>query len=129
MAKKMRSDIAEAKDVPENYLPMIKSGRIEEVKSVLDEMGIANSVNSNGKETWGTINRNKDGKGYGQEIQETDIYKVPDLAGMGAKDAVYLLHRRKMKVLIEGYGTVMGQSIPPGSDAIEGETITLTLSP
>ena len=129
MAKKMRSDIAEAKDIPENYLPLIKSGKMEEVKTVLDEMGITNSVNGNGKETWGTINRNKDGKGYGQEIQETDIYKVPDLAGMGAKDAVYLLHRRKMKVLLNGYGSVIEQSIPPGIDAIEGETITLTLSP
>ena len=53
--------------------------------------------------------------------------KVPNVAGMGAKDAVYLLQQRGLKVRLNGAGEVQQQSIPPGSEAIRGKTITLVL--
>ena len=129
MIRKMRRSLDEVKDKPENFLPVIKSGKMSEVSTVLDEMGIEHSIEKGKDDAWGMMSRTKDGKEYEYEIQETDIYKVPDLTGMGLKDAVYLLHRRKMKVLHEGYGKVVGQNIPAGSDALEGATITLTLQP
>lgn len=127
MAKELRSDIQEAKDKPENMLPLIKSGNSSEATGILNEMGIAYSMNGEEENAWGELKRKRDGKGYDLKVQETDIRKMPDLTGMGAKDAVYLLHRRKQKVILNGYGTVKRQSIPAGSSIVEGNTVTLTL--
>ena len=129
MTKKMRRSVEEVKDCAENFLPEIKSGNRKDIEIILSEMGISYTKDNAEKDSWGSMKRLEESKGYEYETQETDIYKIPDLEGMGAKDAVYLLHRRKMKVLLEGYGKVVRQSIPKGSDAIEGETITLTLEP
>ena len=48
---------------------------------------------------------------------------------MGAKDAVFLLQECKLKVLLDGYGTVTAQSIKPGNIAKEGDVVKLTLHP
>lgn len=53
---------------------------------------------------------------------------VPDVTGMGLKDAVYLLEKEGLQVLVQGSGTVQSQSIAPGSAAAKGQTIVLQLS-
>jgi hypothetical protein len=53
---------------------------------------------------------------------------IPDLKGMGLKDAVYILEHSKLKVKIIGKGRVQSQSLQPGTKLIEGESITLQLS-
>lgn len=40
---------------------------------------------------------------------------VPDVRGMGARDAIYILENLGMSVSIEGYGRVKKQSIKPGT--------------
>ncbi len=52
---------------------------------------------------------------------------VPDVRGMGAKDAVYLLECRGLKVRIEGVGHVVSQSLPPHSRYKKGQTIHIKL--
>ena len=44
------------------------------------------------------------------------------------KDAVYLLENAGLNVIVEGRGTVIGQSIQPGSRIVKGEIIKLTMS-
>lgn len=53
---------------------------------------------------------------------------VPDVTGMGLKDAVYLLENEGLQVQIQGSGTVQSQSIAPGNRAARGLTIVLQLS-
>jgi len=53
---------------------------------------------------------------------------VPNVIGMGASDALYLLENKGLKVSIEGRGTIKEQSLPAGSVIIKGKTIKLTLS-
>ncbi len=57
----------------------------------------------------------------------TSLHSMPDLSGMGARDAVYLLEKMGLRVRISGYGLVRKQSIAPGSPAREGEVISLEL--
>ena len=57
------------------------------------------------------------------------LKKVPDVTGMGVKDAVYALQQRGLRVRINGCGEITRQDIPAGSDAVKGKTITLTASP
>ena len=58
-----------------------------------------------------------------------DLVTVPDVEGMGAKDATYLMQKCGLNVVIKGYGTVKLQSIPAGRRPIEGDTVRLTLQP
>lgn len=52
---------------------------------------------------------------------------VPDVVGMGLRDAIYLLEKQGLTVQIQGSGTVQTQSIPAGSAISKGQTILLHL--
>ena len=56
------------------------------------------------------------------------LNKVPDVTGMGVKDAVFALQKRGLRVRINGCGEITKQDIPVGSVATKGKTITLTAS-
>lgn len=51
---------------------------------------------------------------------------VPDVRGMGLRDALFLLENKGLKVRLQGHGRVRSQSIAPGSK-IQGQTIELTM--
>jgi cell division protein FtsI (penicillin-binding protein 3) len=52
---------------------------------------------------------------------------VPNVKGMGAKDAIYVLENMGLKVNMQGKGFVREQSIPPGAKVIKGSQIFLKL--
>ena len=52
---------------------------------------------------------------------------VPNVKGMGAKDAIYILENLGLKVRLSGRGFVRQQSLTPGSRVKKGNQITLTL--
>ena len=52
---------------------------------------------------------------------------VPDVMGMTAKDAVFLIENTGMVANIKGYGKVVKQSINPGSAITRGVIVELTL--
>jgi cell division protein FtsI (penicillin-binding protein 3) len=54
---------------------------------------------------------------------------VPDVKGMGAKDAFYLLKQAGLRVGLSGYGRVVAQSISAGQTAQKGAYIQITLKP
>ena len=58
------------------------------------------------------------------------IYRniMPDVTGMGVKDAVYMLEMSGLQVTIKGKGKVKEQSITPGTVITKGQSIILQLS-
>ena len=54
---------------------------------------------------------------------------IPNVVGMSAKDAVYLIENKGIHVRLKGYGKVVKQSIPAGkiADAFRGGLMILTL--
>ena len=52
---------------------------------------------------------------------------VPDVKGMGARDAVYLMESRGIKVTLKGRGKVCRQSLQPGLRAVKGQRCHLIL--
>ncbi len=52
---------------------------------------------------------------------------VPDVSGMGLKDAVFLLSNTGLKPVVRGSGKVIAQSILPGSRFRKGYPITIEL--
>ena len=55
-----------------------------------------------------------------------DDKTVPNVEGMGLRDALYLLENRGLRVEVKGYGKVVLQSIKPGTKA-RGQNIKITL--
>ena len=53
---------------------------------------------------------------------------MPNILGMGARDAVYRLEKSGVKVNIVGRGKVTEQSIPAGTTIKKGMICTLKLS-
>ena len=52
---------------------------------------------------------------------------VPDVVGMGARDAVYCMQQAGLRVKIRGTGLVQEQSIPADTPKMKGKTVTLKL--
>ncbi len=63
-------------------------------------------------------------------IESAKVYEgyVPDVSGLGLKDAVYLLEKEGMQVQVKGKGKVQLQSVAPGSRIYKGQKIILQLS-
>lgn len=55
------------------------------------------------------------------------ITGVPNLKGMGARDAVYMLESQGYRVSLEGAGVVIGQNPEPGKLTEVGSVVTLNL--
>ena len=62
-----------------------------------------------------------------RELNKDDLTIIPDVIGMGAKDAVFILKKRGVAVSLQGKGAVKTQSIQPGSKITEGQEIKLVL--
>jgi cell division protein FtsI (penicillin-binding protein 3) len=52
---------------------------------------------------------------------------VPNVVGMGLRDAIYVLENKGLQVKIVGRGAVVKQSINPGSKINKGSEITIQL--
>jgi len=68
-----------------------------------------------------------DKKGLDMQESATTDNLVPNVVGMGAKDAVFLLENCGLKVSLSGYGKVDSQSMTSGSKIVKGQTVILTL--
>lgn len=53
--------------------------------------------------------------------------QIPDVRGMGARDAIFLLENLGMKVSVSGRGAVVSQNPMPGSGLRPGETVQILL--
>ena len=56
-----------------------------------------------------------------------DDQTMPNVVGMGLKDALFLLESRGLRVSFSGRGSVQYQSIAPGTRISRGGAVTITL--
>jgi len=90
-------------------LPNKAIGYTEDFKNVLTYLEIPFKRENRG--SWSKVNR-RSNKMQVDEFQFKSKL-VPNVIGMGARDAIYLLENLGLKVELEGYGKVVEQSIPP----------------
>ena len=62
-----------------------------------------------------------------KETTSAEYGVVPDVIGMGARDAVYSIRQAGMQVKLRGTGQVYEQSLPGGTKDSQGKTITINL--
>jgi cell division protein FtsI (penicillin-binding protein 3) len=107
MARHLKLSIDDAHDEQSVIVPDVKNGNTEDANMILKKLGIDKRVQ-------------RDEAKYSEHI-------TPDVTGMGAKDAVYLLESRGLKVRVHGRGKVKRQSYPAGRQIVKGSECVLTM--
>ncbi len=106
-----------------NNLPITKEGNATDFKTITNHLKIPNTINTS--DEWVKVNSS------GTKLTAKKIRfnkgTVPNVKGMTAKDAIYLLEKEGLVVRITGYGKVVHQSILPGTEIKKGVIINLTL--
>ncbi|MBR6181733.1 MAG: transpeptidase family protein [Prevotella sp.] len=130
MAHNLSMDISSAVDEKGERRPTILNGNLFSAQTVLSHLGFESKCQwaTNGKSSpfWGII-----GMTPNQYLLEqksiTDDDRVPNVVGMGARDAIYLLERHGFKTQVEGRGKVVEQSLVAGEKATKGSTCILRM--
>ncbi len=124
-ARSLKLPVAEvAKDSVNPLLPDVKIGLTKEITSILNTL---------------KIKAMKTGTNIGlvkSEIRDSAILMsavanqngiVPNVLGMGARDAVYQLENRGLRVILKGSGSVVAQQPYAGSPLVRGTIVRVEL--
>lgn len=109
----------------EQHLPTANDGAREELEVLYNEIGIAYADLSGGSD-WVSVSTKQDSVVLATRTIQP--LTMPNVKGMGLKDALYLLENAGIKVSYEGTGVVNHQSVPPGTPFTRASTIKLRLS-
>ena len=123
-AKNLSYELKNAIDSTTVVIPDVKSGDLAETSYVLGKLNVPTEGKTS-KTSWGRVEEDSVGVKLEQQSLKTGI--IPNVVGMGAKDAVYLLEKAGLKVNIAGVGKVTRQSIPSGNKYLKGQTVALQL--
>lgn len=133
MAKLLKASMEDARDSSSVLLPRVKEGDLHASDFVLHDLDfdIVNGWRGyfkSGDPVWGTVDDSTSrDKLRLVKTREPSKTLVPNVRGMGARDAVYLLESRGIKAVISGRGAVVRQSLAPGARVRKGMTCYLTL--
>ncbi len=113
----------ETEKIATTELPEPNAGYGKDFKQVFDYVGL--DYKSKKKASWVEV----DPFETKMLIDKKKIIKseVPNVKGMGARDAIYVLENLGMSVEVNGMGKVVKQTIKPGSK-IKGQDITIYLN-
>lgn len=131
-AKESILPIESAIDTLHPMLPTAKKGNLTAADYLFNRIDIRTKENgevSNSPEepSWGTIETNENEIVLSSVELKENI--VPNVVGMGAKDALFLMRKAGLKPSISGHGSVVSQSIRAGENVIKGSYVLLTLKP
>ncbi len=132
MARDLVRDAADIELSEGDETPSVMRGNILSADYILSDIGIKtrsdrNGSYASGNPVWGSASQ--DGKTVVLKKENLEAKQgVPNVLGMGAKDAVFLLESKGLKVRIKGKGSVKQQSIAPGSAVKKGALCVITLS-
>ena len=122
-------DLRNAVDSTSNVIPTVKAGEMNEALAILNNLDVpAETEFTTGKiqgDIWGRATSDTTAVTLHDKEQADGL--VPNVVGMGAKDAVFLLESKGIKVRLHGTGRVRQQSVQGGSRIVKGGTISLTL--
>jgi len=105
-------------------VPPLKSGNSKKAQMVLSGLGFR--LQDYKSTPW--IQVQNDSLNYITRPLKVYNNLVPNVTGMGARDAVYLLEKIGLRVRISGKGKVVAQSIKPGQGVVKGTQILITLN-
>lgn len=104
--------------------PVIKHGNWKQNQKLLT---LLNYPVSKPDEATDWVKMTQDSLVYQPQTLTLNRSLIPDVRGMGARDAVYLLEKMGLRTNLTGAGKVVSQSFTPGQKLVRGTTITITL--
>ena len=110
---------AETRQVPVR----VKGGNIAQIRRVADKF--SPRISFTDREGWGVTRMDTLYNVDVRTIEDNNL--MPNVVGMGLKDALYLLESRGLDVSFSGSGMVRWQSIPAGRKIAAGENVSITL--
>ncbi len=132
MAKNIKYDAKQSGDSLSILIPDVKSGNVLAADYVLSHLGYKsdggwNGSRAFGKPVWGHVERQEKASVI---LCDKAIANgtMPDVTGMGARDAVYIIESQGAKVQLKGRGKVRKQSKVAGVPIHKGEKIMLELN-
>ncbi|HRM55701.1 MAG TPA: penicillin-binding protein [Prevotella sp.] len=132
MAQSLKLDVKDARDSASIFVPQVKDGNILAADYVLTHLGINAKTTWSGnsfagKPIWGKAETI--GNKYIKLEKQKQYGKgtVPDVIGLGARDAVYQMESRGTRTQIYGRGKVVKQTLIPGTLIKKGATCSITL--
>ncbi len=109
MAQHLKRSVDDVRDGHENEPPQVMDGDDEAARYVLAKMNL----------------KGQTAGGERRAVAGDDV--VPDLTGMGARDAVYQLERRGVRAIVKGRGSVRSQGIKAGTAVRQGMACEIVL--
>ena len=106
------------------YPGHVKGGDIAQIRRIADKFSPRTSFED--RKGWGTVRIDSLSNVTISTLAQDD-QTMPNVVGMGLKDALFLLESRGLRVSFSGRGSVQYQSIAPGTRISRGGAVTITL--
>ncbi|HJV78039.1 MAG TPA: penicillin-binding protein [Paludibacter sp.] len=105
-----------------NFIPVIKVGYYKAIQTVMADLQLPLAPNTR---DW--VKTFTDQKQTRVESIAVPRNAIPNLVGMGLKDAVFVLENLGLNVQVQGRGKVFSQNLKPGTVARKGTAILINL--
>lgn len=109
-------------DASISSLPVFQAGYARDMQQVMKHVGLQHKNHSDSE--WAILIPDEDQVALENRSLENGL--VPNVVGMGIRDAIFILENRGMSVKVNGFGRVREQSVPAGSK-LAGQKILLYL--
>ena len=117
----------EVKGEADKSLPVCKNGLKEDFLAVFDDLDIEVEGKADVKQNDWVLTASNEGENVVLKPRRITNSQVPNVKGMGLKDALYLLENAGLSVGVSGAGMVMSQSLQPGTEVRQGSYIHIEL--
>ena len=130
MAQYLKLRVEDARDASTVLIPEVKNGNVLAADYVLSQLHVKTSGGwggsyANGNPIWGQAENCEQTVKLSESKLAENV--MPDVTGMGASDAVYMLESHGLKVRLRGAGRVKSQSVPYGTVLRDGMICDLQL--
>jgi len=106
------------------FIPESKTGHQKDLSKVLAHLNL-NAVSNSNEASW--VSTAEGENGIVMIEHKTQNGAVPNVLGMGIRDAIYLLENSGLQVRVNGKGAVKKQSLDPGTRIQKGQKIVIEL--
>lgn len=107
------------------HVPFVKSGKKSDVQVIAKVLSLKTAItDENANYVWTQINKET----FQLKGLATKESEVPQLVGMGLRDALTILESQKITVKVIGRGVIKKQSLAAGTRVMKGAKITIELS-
>lgn len=111
----------------EKTLPVCKNGLKEDFLTIFDELDYELEGVDEVENTDWVITASAESENMVLKPRRVNNSVVPNVKGMGLRDALFLLENAGLKVKVSGAGMVQRQSVSPGQEAREGTVVLIEL--